>query len=265
MTTTAAVSERTAEVAGLTIHMHESGAGRPLWVMHHSTGNPLGWIELYELLAQRFAVTVPDLPGFGRSERPDWAREPRDVSVLMLHLLDRLEVEAPLVVGFGLGGFIAAEMAAMAPRRLSGLVLVGAAGVRPPDGVIMDQMLISHDAYVKAGHVDEASFAKAYGAEDEIASDVQDVWEFSRIMTARVSWKPYMHSQRLPHLLCEITTPTIVVWGDDDRVIPRSAGELYAERIPSARLEIVANAGHHVDVEQPAALVDLIAGLADGA
>ena len=265
MTTTAAVSERTAEVAGLTVRMQESGSGAPLWFLHHSTGNPLGWLPLYELLAQRFTVTVADLPGYGSSDRPDWAREPRDLGVLMLRLLDRLDVEAPLVVGCGLGGFIAAEMATMAPQRLSGLVLVGAAGVRPPGGVIMDQMLVGHSAYVQAGHADEASFTQAYGAEDEIDADVKDVWDFSRIMTARVSWKPYMHSQRLPHLLQEIATPTLVVWGDQDSVIPRSAGELFAARIPGARLEIVTNAGHHVDVEQPEALAELIGSLAGGA
>jgi pimeloyl-ACP methyl ester carboxylesterase len=265
ITTTTAASERTAEVAGLTVRMQESGTGPPLWIIHHSTGNPLGWIPLYEQLAQRFTVTVPDLPGYGRSDRPDWAREPRDLAVVMLRLLDRLDVEAPLLVGFGFGGFIAAELATMAPRRLSGLVLVGAAGVRPPEGEIMDQMLIGHDAYVRAGHADDASFASAYGSEDEIDADVKDVWDFSRIMTARVTWNPYMHSRRLPHLLQEITTPTLVVWGEHDRVIPRSAGELYAARIPGARLEVVADAGHHVDVEQPAALAELIGGLADGA
>ena len=264
ITTTTAVSERSGEVAGLTIRMQESGTGPPLWILHHSTGNPLGWIPLYELLAQRFTVTVPDMPGYGASDRPDWAREPRDLGVLMLRLLERLDVEAPLLVGLGFGGFIAAELATMAPSRLSGLVLVGTAGVRPPEGEIMDQMLVGHGAYVQAGHADDASFEKTYGAEDDIDPDVKDVWDFSRIMTARLSWKPYMHSQRLPHLLQEITTRTLVVWGEHDRVIPRSAGELYAARIPGARLEVVADAGHHVDVEQPAALAELIGGLADG-
>jgi 2-hydroxy-6-oxonona-2,4-dienedioate hydrolase len=67
-----------------------------------------------------------------------------------------------------------------------------------------------------------------------------------------------MYSQTLPHLLGAVRAPALVVWGDDDRVVPRSAAARYVEALPKAKLEIVKASGHCVDMEQPDALVRLI-------
>ena len=94
--------------------------------------------------------------------------------------------------------------------------------------------------------------------------DIKDIWEFSRIMTARVTWSPYMYSRQLPHLLGEVRTPAVVVWGDNDRVVPHVCGEQYAEALANARLETVASCGHLVELDQPEALATLIAGTRGG-
>ena len=224
-------------------------------------------------------MTVPDLPGHGQSERPDWAREPRDVAVLMQQLLDRLDLDGVTLVGLGFGGFVAAEMATLNHRRLSSLVLVGAAGIKPREGEIVDQMLIGHAEYVKLGFRDEASFEQYFLTEAEevedtkdtedtesteeakvVAPEMRDIWDFSRIMTARITWSPYMHSRRLPHLLAGVQTPTLLVWGEHDRIVPVDCARQYERALPDARLEIVGDAGHAVDMEQPEALASLIAG-----
>src|SRR4051812_21084792 len=81
---------RDVEVAGLRVHTSERGTGRPPFVvLHHSTG-PL-WTPFHEALAADRAVVAPDLPGYGRSERPDDARSPRDLGILALRALDELE------------------------------------------------------------------------------------------------------------------------------------------------------------------------------
>jgi pimeloyl-ACP methyl ester carboxylesterase len=77
-------------------------------------------------------------------------------------------------------------------------------------------------------------------------------------MSFRIAWKPYMYSQTLPHLLGGVRTPALVVWGSEDRIVPRSYGERYARALPHARLEIVEGAGHCVDMERPAELSALI-------
>jgi pimeloyl-ACP methyl ester carboxylesterase len=67
-----------------------------------------------------------------------------------------------------------------------------------------------------------------------------------------------MYNQTLPHLLGGVRAPALVVWGEDDKVVPRSAGELYAKQLPDARFETVRRAGHHVEMEQPEALAALV-------
>jgi pimeloyl-ACP methyl ester carboxylesterase len=258
-TPTTAVSEQTVEVAGLDIALREGGSGPPLLLLHRSTGY-VEWGAIEDALAANYRVIVPDLPGFGRSERPDWAREPRDLAVLMQRLIERLDLEGVTLVGLGFGGFIAAEMAAINESRLSSLVLVGAAGLKPREGEILDQMLIPFQEYIAAGLNDESSFETHFG--EEVHPDIKDIWEFSRIMTARVTWSPYMYSRQLRHLLGEVRTPALVVWGDNDRVVPLVCGEQYAEALSNARLDTVASCGHRVELEQPEALASLIAGTA---
>ncbi|MYE31285.1 MAG: alpha/beta fold hydrolase, partial [Chloroflexi bacterium] len=72
------------------------------------------------------------------------------------------------------------------------------------------------------------------------------------------TWKPYMWDWRLPYLLPEVRTPTLLVWGDEDGVVPRSVGRQYRDALPEARLEVVEGAGHMVEVERPSELAALV-------
>ena len=67
-----------------------------------------------------------------------------------------------------------------------------------------------------------------------------------------------MFSRRLPHLLREVQTPTLLVWGEDDRVVPIDSARQYQEALPNARLEIVRGAGHFLDLERPDELARLV-------
>ena len=257
MTTATAIAttKRVIPVTNLDLHLREGGEGAPIVLLHRSTGT-LGWDRLEEKLAERFRVITPDLPGYGESERPDWAREPRDIALLVARMIERLELTDVTLVGLGFGGFVAAELATANEERLKSLVLVSAAGIKPREGEIVDQMLIGHDVYVRQGLNDEADFETRFGT--DVHDDVKDVWEFSRIMTARVTWSPYMFSRRLPHLLSEVQTPSLVVWGDNDRIIPTDSGQQYVEGLADARMEVVASAGHLVEWDQPDQLAELI-------
>jgi pimeloyl-ACP methyl ester carboxylesterase len=256
MTTTGVVwSETAVKVAGLTLHLRRAGAGAPILVLHHDIGT-LDRLAFYDDLASRFDVLVPDHPGHGRSERPTWMRSVRDLAAVYQWLLSDLGLEQPSLVGLGFGGWVAAEMASLAPRNVRRLVLVGAMGIKPPDGDIMDQALVSYLDYARAGFHDQAAFARQYG--EEPSTDQLEQWDISREMTFRIAWKPYMYSQTLPHLLGGVRAPALVVWGDDDRVVPLSTGRRYAEALPNSRLEIITSCGHLVELEQPAALAALI-------
>lgn len=247
-------TERDIEVSGLRLHLSSLGEGSTLVVMHHSTG-PF-WTPFYEQLAQSFALLAPDMPGYGRSERPPSARSPRDLAIRCLQGLDALALDRIHLLGLGFGGWVAAEMATMRWRALTTLTLVGAAGIKPRSGFIHDPMMSGFADYARMGFSSDRRFDDIFGPEP--APELVDLWDYSREMTARVTWRPWMWSTTLPSLLAGLPVPTLVVWGDDDRIVPLDCGEQYAQILPCARLEVVPAAGHLTDVEQPEALAAVV-------
>ena len=261
MTDADTVREETLELATGRVHLLRDGSGSPLVVLHHSTGNP-GWIPFYAQLAAGFAGHVPDLPGYGGSERPTWAREPRDLAILVGRVLERLGLEDVTLVGLGFGGFIAAELATMNPSRLASLVLIGAAGLKPEEGEILDQMMVGHRDYLKAAFRVQETHDAVIGTPEP---EVRQLWDFSREMTARVSWKPYMFSRRLAPLLGDLQVPTLLLWGELDRVVPPICGEQYARLLPNATLELIEGGGHLLELEEPERIAERIAAHAEKA
>jgi pimeloyl-ACP methyl ester carboxylesterase len=252
-------TSETVSIAGASVHVTRAGDGPPLLALHHDIGTPEG-LPFYDALARDFTVLLPSHPGYDRSERPQWMRNVRDMAVVYQALLarhaatrDRRDVS---VVGLGFGGWLAAEMATMAPRNVRRLVLVGAMGIKPERGEIADQALVSYIDYVRLGFADQGAFDRIFGAEPPTATLEQ--WDLNREMTFRIAWKPYMYNPSLPHLLGGVATPTLVVWGRDDRLVPRECGERFVKALPQARLAIVEGAGHFVEMEQPEQLAKLV-------
>jgi pimeloyl-ACP methyl ester carboxylesterase len=229
-------------------------------VLHHDIGAPAR-PAFYEALARHFTVLAPAHPGYDGAPRPDWMRSVRDMAVvyqgLLAHHPATREPGTVTLIGLGFGGWIAAEMATMAPRAFRRLVLVGAMGLRPERGEIADQALLSYIDYVRRGFAEQPAFDRVFGAEPP--TGLLEQWDLNREMTFRIAWKPYMYSSTLPHLLGAVATPTLVVWGAADRIVPRECGERYAKSLANARLEIVEAAGHFVDMEKPDELAGLIA------
>lgn len=243
------------EIAGTSIHSLQAGNGPPVVVLHHSFGNA-GWSRVHDALAANHRVLVPDLPGFGASEQPQWARDVRDLAILTGLWMDAEGCAPAAIVGCGFGGWVAAELAVLSPTRLTDLVLVGAAGIRPHDGRIFDQMLVAHSAYVREAFADPDVVADLYG--DPLSDETLLAWDLNREMVARVAWKPYMYNRRLEPLLSEVDVPTLVVWGSEDSVVPLECGERYRDLLPDARFEVVEGSGHAVDIERPDELVALV-------
>ena len=255
MNTTTWVSD-TLRIAGGAVHVARAGRGAPLLILHHDIGSPER-LSFYDALAARFTVLIPSHPGYDKSERPMWMRSVRDMAVVYQWLLGQQNIGPEVtVVGLGFGGWIAAEMATMAPRGLRRLVLVGAMGVKPERGEIADQALLSYIAYVRQGFADQRAFDRTFGAEPP--TSLLEQWDLNREMTFRIAWKPYMYNPALPHLLGGVAAPALVVWGREDRIVPLECGERYAKALPNARLHVIDGAGHFVEIEKPDALARLV-------
>ena len=242
-------------VGALTLRLRRGGAGDPMLVLSHDIGS-LERLPFYDALARRFTVYVPSHPGYDGSERPAWMRSVRDIAVVYQLLLASIGVSNVSLVGLGFGGWIAAEMATMSPQAIRRLVLVGAMGVKPVHGEILDQAIVSYIDYVRAGFADQSVFDRLFGADPP--TERLEQWDLNREMTFRIAWKPYMYSPTLPHLLGGVRTPALIVWGRGDKVVPLECGEAYARALPRSRLAVVEGSGHFVDMEQPEALAKLI-------
>jgi pimeloyl-ACP methyl ester carboxylesterase len=243
------------EVAGSRLRLRRGGSGDPLLVLHRDTGTPER-LPFYDALAGHFTVYLPAHPGYDGSERPGWMRSVRDVAAVYQWLLADRDLPEVSLLGLGFGGWIAAEMASMSPRAFRRLVLVGAMGIKPRQGEIFDQAIVSYIDYVRAGFEDAAAFERLFGAEP--ATPQLEQWDLNREMTFRIAWKPYMYNPGLPHLLGGVRIPSLVVWGSRDRVVPRDCGEQYARALGRARLAVVEGAGHCVEMEQPGPLAALV-------
>jgi pimeloyl-ACP methyl ester carboxylesterase len=254
-TRTGHYAEEMIAVGGGKVHLMKGGEGAPLLILQDDIGSP-GWLPFYAELASGFTVYVPAHPGYGKSERPAWMRSVRDLAIAHNWLLKALGLEALPVVGLGLGGWVAAELATMCHHRFTHLVLVGAVGVQPLEGEIADQFLVSGEEYVKRCFHDLAQFEALYGKETTV--DQREMWEVNREMTVRIAWKPYMFNQALPVLLGSVDTPALVVWGKEDAVVPSSCAQRYAEGLPRARLVVLDGCGHCAEVEKPKELAAII-------
>jgi pimeloyl-ACP methyl ester carboxylesterase len=226
-----------------------------LLVLPHDIGS-LARLPFYDALARRFTVYVPSHPGYDGSERPSWMRSVRDVAVTYQSVIAEINLANPSLVGLGFGGWIAAEMATMSPQAFRRLVLVGAMGVKPVTGEILDQALVSYIDYVRAGFEDQGVFDCLFGAEPP--TELLEQWDLNREMTFRIAWKPYMYNPTLPHLLGGVKAAALIVWGAGDKIVPLECGEAYARALPRSRLAVVPGSGHFVDMEQPEALARLI-------
>ena len=248
-------AERTVEIVGTAVHMRRSGKGPPILVLHRDIGTPATSSFLDEL-ARSADVIVPHHPGWGRSQRAEWMRSVRDLAVIHRALLAELKIEKAVLLGLGFGGWIAAEMATMAPADVAKLVLVGPMGIKPSQGDILDQAIVSYIDYARAGFHDQKAFDGIYGAEP--STDQLEAWDIAREMCFRVAWKPYMYSQTLPHLLRSVKAPALIVWGGKDGIVPASTADRYLGALPQARLEIVRDCGHCVELESPQSLARLV-------
>jgi pimeloyl-ACP methyl ester carboxylesterase len=226
------------------------GTGKPLLVLHGELGFP-GWLKWNEALAKKRTLCIPLHPGFGKSPIADWIMDIRDLAAFYSRFIREQNMTPTDVIGFSLGGWIAAEMAVANQGQFSKMVLVGAAGLKPPSSEIADMFVVTARAYLNSNVVDTQNeeFRKLFGGEQ--TPEQFEAWEDARAESARIAWKPYMYTQSMPQLLGNVTgLPTLVLWGKRDAVVPLSAGELYARKIAGAKL-VTFDCGHMPEVEKP--------------
>ena len=245
-------------IGGIDIELVRCGTGTPLLLLHGFQNlAPDG--PFLAALSQHAAVVAPSLPGFGGSGRPDGFDTPYDLAHHALDVLATLPDGPVNLVGLSFGGWIAAEVAIKAGRRIGRLVLVDAVGIKVSDRETPDILDVfnSHprDVLRASWHDAERAGPKYDDMEDAALQNVSRNWA----ALGRYGWHPYLYNARLAAWLRRIQCPTLVLWGASDGIVKPSYGEAYARLIPGARFETIAAAGHHPEIEQPQALAARIA------
>lgn len=248
----------TLKLYGTEIELIKGGAGRPLLILHGPWGNP-GWLSYLDQLSSDFEIYLPTHPGFGKSQRHAGLETIHDLVDFYLDFLDHFELERPALMGFSIGGWLAAELAATRPDRLDRLVLVDAAGLRIEQAKIADIFLATKQELTALTFHDAQSVRELARVCPENPSEEESAAaERSQIMAQVLAWKPYMHNPKLPYRLHRIRIPTLVVWGRQDGIVPLPHGEAYARAIPGARLKVIERCGHAPHLEQPAEFTSLV-------
>src|SRR5262245_29866393 len=234
-------------ICGCNIRMMRGGSGPPLVVLHGSSGAGT-WLPFMASLAESFDVIVPEHPGFGDSDTPDWLDTIHDLAYFYLDVLDALDLEAVHLVGASLGGWIAAELAIRNTRRLCTLTLVGAAGLHVQDVAQIDPFLLTDEQRIRAFFHDQARADEA--VQRLLRPELEDVVMKNRIATAKLSWQPRGYDPHLAKWLHRIDVPTLLIWGADDRLFPREHAAAYREHIRGAKAVIIPECGHVAHVEK---------------
>jgi pimeloyl-ACP methyl ester carboxylesterase len=242
-------SEETIKVAGAELALIKGGSGKPLLIFHDELGYP-GWMAWNEAFAESRTLLIPLQPGYGKTPRLDWVRTYRDLAGFYSQVVREMRLDPVDVIGFSAGGFIAAEMAAADPKIFSHMVLVAPMGIKPNEGEILDffALTIRHHLRATVAEPDKTpEFGQIYGGEMTPAQF--EAFEDARAETARIGWEPFMHNPSLPFLLRGLSTPTLLLWGTHDAVVPRDCIEQYRRAIPGAQVVELAGVGHRPEIE----------------
>ena len=254
-------TESTIQVGSTGVSLLRGGSGRAVLVLHEELGHP-GWLDWHRDLARDHSLIVPVHPGFGQLPRADWISGVRDLASFYSRMLREMSVGPVDVIGYSLGGWIAAEMAAANAGQFRRMALVAPTGVRPPDGEILDLFIVTARTYLDASVHDPAAtpeFASLYGG--EATAEQFEAWEDARAESARLAWKPYMHNPSLPYLLEGVQgLRTLIVWGREDRIVPLSAGHAYSRAISGSELLVFDNCGHRPEIEHTSEFVSRVRG-----
>lgn len=250
--------------AGRTIRVYEGGSGAPL-VYLHGAGGLFPDDPFVAKLAERYRVHAPILPGYEDSEGAESMRDMLDFTLHGFDVLDALGLDRPILVGHSMGGMIAAEMAALNPERVEKLALIAPAGLWLDEHPIPDIFaklpfefpeLLFHDVemgtrLMTAGlDLDDVEFLKNF-----LIRASRQFGQAGKILFP-------IPERGLSERLYRVRARTVIIWGEDDRLIVPAYAEAFKHHLPKAELVSIARAGHMAPIEQPEAVLDAIAKVA---
>lgn len=248
------------ELPGATVDVLRKGSGKKLFMLHGG-GGPVASLPFSDKLAEKFEIIAPVHPGFSGSAIPDHFDDMQDLVYLYLDLMDALELDDAIMMGFSMGGWVAAELAVMSTARISKLILVDSVGVKVggrEDRDIADVFATPPEELAQLTWHDLSNAPKLEDMTDAELEMVQS----NRVALGLYTWQPYMHNPKLPHRLHRIDVPTLLIWGESDGLVTPDYGRAFCGMIPGAEIIVIPEAGHAPQIEQPDVFVGHVTSFA---
>jgi pimeloyl-ACP methyl ester carboxylesterase len=270
--------------AGLTIFLYDTRDSElPSALLLHGLGDEADtWRYIIEPLSAFYRVLAPDLPGFGRSEGPDKGYTLPFFCQALLELLQVLDISHTTLIGHSLGGVISHTITLENPQVVERLVLVSGSLVSRSQKLNLQSMLfmipgLGEWMYNHLRKDPQAAYASLEPYYHDLAGLPPKDRDFLYKRVNQRVWSdgqrrayfstlrnlvPYVLNQQrgLEARLAKLGTPTLVIWGQDDQVMPAENGLALAELQPSARLVLLPDTGHNVQQDSPQALLDAVLG-----
>jgi pimeloyl-ACP methyl ester carboxylesterase len=230
-------------------------------VFLHGVMGLLNDTTFLDALAREYHVFAPELPGFGESTGEELLEDMLDFTLHGWDVVEALHVDKPVLVGHSLGGMIAAEMACVAPAAIQNLVLVDPFGLWLAEQPIPDLFaLLPFEFGDLLFHHPDRAAALLTGATD--VADPDTLRQFfidnaRRLGTAGKILFP-IPNRRLSKRLYRLSTETLVIWAEEDRLIPAAYASEWARLLPHAHTVRIPDAGHMLPYEQPGPLAEAV-------
>jgi pimeloyl-ACP methyl ester carboxylesterase len=269
VSTTAETTGRTVDAGGIATHYHDVGTGDPVLLLHGSgpgVSAHANWrLNMAALAEQGHRVLAPDLVGFGYTERPEdvyYSLETWRDHVWAF--LDALGIERASIVGNSLGGRIALAMAGQHPERVDRMVLMGAPGV----GMTITEGLRALRAYQPSEQNMRQLLLDCFAVDKSIITDelVRDRYRASVAPGAFEAYREMFFSDRhagsqlgiAEEQVTSVGTPTLLVHGREDKVVPVQVAWNMVQLLPDADLAVFARCGHWTQIERAGDFNDLV-------
>jgi pimeloyl-ACP methyl ester carboxylesterase len=241
---------------GARIHLQRAGSGAPLLFLHGAAGIT-AWLPYFDALAKDRAIVIPDHPGFGDSDTPDWLYGIGDIAYFYLDLIEHLGLRNLDIVGHSIGGWIAAEIAARNASAIRSLTLLAPAGVRVKGVLSGDIFMWSPDERANnlfhSPALAAGMLAAAAANPDQMKAQLKNSYG-----AARLAWQPRLFNPELQRWLHRIKAPLQLIWGEGDKVLPVDYARAWTDALPQARLAKFARCGHLPHVERPSETANVV-------
>jgi len=263
-------------IHGYDVGYRRGGQGPVLVLLHGIAGSSRTWLPAMRLLRSEFSVLAPDFLGHGKSAKPLGDYSLGNHASAMRDLLHLLDIDRATVVGQSFGGGVAMQLAYQFPERCERLVLVDAGGLGREVSWILRLITLPGSEYVMPllfpGFAREwgdavAGFFRSHGIRNP---EVGEMWRSYRSLTEADNRQAFVRTMRavidpggqsvsaIDRLYLAAHMPTLIVWGDRDRMIPVHHAYAAHDALPNSRLEVMQGVGHFPHVEEPARFVEIL-------